>query len=151
MKDAGNVFCYCGSSATLRSNALIYNGKTYGNGMAYICLRFPSCRGSVGVHPDGKPLGTIPDAETKKLRIKVHALIDPLWKEATNGRPKKRNRGSVYGWLKRIMNMTTEECHVGNFNKADCLRALEAIAANPYIQHENKGTGQNENLQTEKI
>ena len=139
MKDIGNVACFCGSSASLRSNSLIYNGKTFGNGHAYICDRFPACRGSVGVHPDGRPLGTIPDFETKKLRIKVHALIDPLWKESDNGRPKKRNRASVYGWLKRIMGATTH-VHVGEMSKADCLRAMECIAANPYRQHRSEWT-----------
>jgi hypothetical protein len=71
------VPCYCGSPAHLRDNSLLYNGKSYGNGKAYICDRFPDCRGSVGVHPNGKPLGTIPDEETKKLRRSVHTIIDP--------------------------------------------------------------------------
>lgn len=133
------MICFCGSPATLQPNSVIYSGRSFGNGFAYVCTRFPACRGSVGVHPDRKPLGTIPDAETKKLRIEVHAIVDPLWRAATNGRPKKRNRGSVYGWLRRVMNMTPDECHIGKFTKADCLRALEAIKANPYKQHEKKG------------
>jgi hypothetical protein len=131
MKDTGNVVCYCGSRATLRPNSVIYNGKTFGNGMAYICERFPACRGSVGVHPDGRPLGTIPDQETKKLRMKVHAAIDPIWKNATNGRSKKKNRGSVYGWLRRIMG-AEHHVHVGEFSKEECLKALDLIAKNPY-------------------
>lgn len=144
MKDIGGVKCFCGSSASLRPNSLIYHGKTYGNGFAYICDQFPKCRGSVGVHPDGRPLGTIPDAETKKVRIALHALIDPLWREATNGRSKSRNRGSVYGWLRRLMGMTPEQCHVGNFTKADCLKAMALIAQNPYKQHDKIEVGTNE-------
>ena len=115
--------CFCGSSSSLRSNALIYNGREYGNGKIWLCDRFPVCRGSVGTHPDGKPLGTIPDEETKKLRIKVHSVIDPLW------RGQKKNRGSVYGWLKRI---SGKDYHNGEASKEDCLRILELIKENPY-------------------
>jgi hypothetical protein len=124
-----SVTCFCGSTASIRSNALIYNGKEYGNGKVWLCDRFPVCRGSVGTHPDGKPLGTIPTEETKRLRIKVHSIIDPLWKNANNGRKKQRNRGSVYGWLKRIYG---KEFHTGEASKEDCLRIIELIKENPY-------------------
>lgn len=131
-----SVFCYCGSPARLVSNVTVY-GREYGNGLAYVCIRWPECRGYVGCHPDGNPLGTIADQETKKLRMKVHALIDPLWKNATNGRPKKINRGSVYGWLKRIMG-GEKHIHVGEMSREDCLRALEVIPLNPYGSHYNR-------------
>lgn len=121
------IKCYCGSDASLRDNSLIYAGKSYGNGKAYICNRFPECRGSVGTHPDGKPLGTIPDSETKKLRIQVHALIDPLWKG------KKKKRGSVYGWLERIMGIKSP--HIGSFTKEDCLNTIERIKQFPYQEN----------------
>lgn len=118
--------CFCGSTTSLRSNSLIYNGREYGNGKVWLCDRFPTCRGSVGTHPDGRPLGTIPDEETKKLRIKVHGLIDPIWKS------KQAKRGSVYGWLKRITG-GTKEIHVGETTKEDCLKLIELIKANPFI------------------
>ena len=117
--------CFCGSTSSLRSNSLIYNGKEYGNGKVWLCDRFHACRGSVGTHPDGKPLGTIPDEETKRLRIKVHALVDPIWKAD------KKKRGSVYGWLKRIMG-GQKEIHMGETTKEDCLRLIDAIKNNPY-------------------
>lgn len=122
--------CYCGSTSSLRSNALIYNGKTYGNGKVWLCDRFPACRGSVGTHPDGRPLGIIPDEETKKLRIKLHAMIDLLWQNRTD-RSRSRNRGSVYGWLKRIAG---REIHMGETTKQDCLELLRLIQENPYEQ-----------------
>lgn len=130
------VNCYCGSPAKKASNATIY-GREYGNGIAWICERFPACRGYVGAHPDGRPLGTIVDQETKKLRMKVHALIDPLWKNATNGRSRKRNRGSVYGWMRRIMELD-RPYHTGELSKEECLRALEVIPKNPYRPHVEK-------------
>lgn len=115
--------CYCGSSTSIKSNALIYNGREYGNGKIWLCDRFPACRGSVGTHPDGRPLGIVPTDEVKKLRIKLHAIIDPLWKD------NKKKRGSVYGWLNRIMG---KEIHMGETTKEDCLMLMEAIKNNPY-------------------
>ena len=121
--------CYCGSSSHLDTNAKIYNGKEYGNGKIWLCDRFPDCRGSVGTHPDGSPLGSICDPETKRLRMQVHDLIDPIWQNDTT-RSKKKARGSVYGWMSRITGV--HPYHTGNLTKEQCLVALEAIANNPY-------------------
>ena len=128
MSKVDSPVCFCGSSSHLASNSLIYNGREYGNGKIWLCDRFPACRGSVGTHPDGRPLGVIPTEEVKKLRIKLHAIIDPLW-QVNNGRSKSRNRGSVYGWLNRIMG---REIHMGETTKQDCMEILEAIKLNPY-------------------
>lgn len=124
------VLCFCGSKALLQSNSIKY-GREYGNGKAWICERFPECEGYVGTHPDGSPLGTLADNQTVKLRRELHSIIDPLWMSRTD-RSKKKNRGSVYGWLRRIMNMTPDECHVGNWDAETCIEALEQIARHPY-------------------
>lgn len=129
-QEASKPVCFCGSSTTYQDSKDYYAGTSYG--MRWICDRFPACRGSVGAHPDGRPLGTIPDEETKQLRIKLHALVDPLWRDRTD-RTKKRNRASVYGWLRRIMDMTSQECHIGNFTKDQCLEALKKIEEKPYL------------------
>ncbi len=123
--------CYCGSTATLRSNALLYNGKEYGNGKAYICNRFPVCRGNVGTHPDGRPLGFIADPKTKELRIKVHAKIDPIWQDAgLEGKHRKRKRAAVYGWMSAIMGI--QSYHTAEMTADDCRRALLLIEQFPY-------------------
>lgn len=131
MKDHGGVICYCGSPAHLRPNSLLYGGKSYGNGYAYICDRFPDCRGSVGVHPNGKPLGVIPDEQTKVMRRKLHAIVDPLWQNQAY-RSRKKSRGSVYGYLRRIGGLSAEECHIGNFDADMCLKMMKLIRENPY-------------------
>lgn len=123
------ITCFCGGKGILRSNAVIY-GREYGIGKAYICENYPACDGMVGVHPNGKPLGTMINGETRKLRRAVHAAIDPLWRN--QDRAKKKARGSVYGWLQKIMGMTPKECHVGNFDADTCRRALKAIEEHPY-------------------
>jgi hypothetical protein len=126
--------CFCGSPSHLDSNAKIYNGKEYGNGRIWLCDRYPECRGSVGVHPDNRPLGTMVDLETKKLRIQIHDLVDPLWQNQTD-RPRNKARGSVYGWLARITGI--ENYHTAHLTKKQCLTTLEAIKHNPY---ENRPT-----------
>lgn len=110
--------CYCGSNTSLKSNSLIYNGKEYGNGKIWLCDRFPICRGSVGTHPDGRPLGTIPDEETKKLRRQIHALIDPLWKS------RKYSRGGVYA---RISDAIGKTYHTGETTAEECREILKTI------------------------
>lgn len=122
--------CFCGSITVYKDSKELYHGHSYG--MRWICSRFPDCKGSVGAHPDGKPLGTVPNDEDKKYRSMVHAQIDPLWQNQQ--RSKKKARGSVYGWLRRIMDMTSDECHVGNWNAETCIEALEQIAIHPYEQ-----------------
>lgn len=133
-----SVMCFCGSTASLKSNKLIY-GREYGNGKIWLCDRFPACRGSVGTHPDGRPLGTIPDAETKKLRIKVHAMIDPLWKNEFGKKRDNKIRGYVYGWLRRITGKNHDECHIGMFTKEDCLRTIELIKQEPFEDRRKNG------------
>lgn len=128
------VTCFCDSPAHLHGNEKLY-GRKYGIGYAYICDRFfetPSaCRGSVGVHPNGKPLGNIPDAQTKAMRVKLHAIVDPLWQnQAYTSR--RKARGQVYGYLQKIMRMTAEDCHIGNFSAEMCLKAMVAISETPY-------------------
>jgi hypothetical protein len=121
--------CFCGATTVYQDSKAYYHGhRSYG--MRWICSRWPECDGSVGAHPDGKPLGTVPSAEDKKYRSMLHAQIDPLWQNQE--RSKKRARGSVYGWLRRILNMTADECHIGNFNAETCIEALEQIALHPY-------------------
>lgn len=125
------ITCFCGSRGVLASNSILY-GREYGIGKAYFCERFPDCDGMVGVHPNGKPLGTMIDGGTRKWRKKVHATIDPLWQ--SQERAKKKARGSVYGWLQRITGMSAKDCHVGHFDAETCQRVLKLIEENPYEQ-----------------
>ena len=50
----------------------LYNLKFY---------KCPHCGGYVGTHKGKEtPLGVIASTEIKKNRIKIHSLLDPLWK-----------------------------------------------------------------------
>lgn len=54
----------------------------------------PECKGYVGTHPDGRPLGCIVSKEIKNARIKIHSILDPLWKQG------HMKRGQVYAYIK---------------------------------------------------
>lgn len=131
------VKCFCGSDAHLQSNSVIY-GREYGNGKAYICDRWPECDGAVGTHPDGKPLGELTNGETRKLRRKLHSIVDPLWQN--QNRTKRKARGSVYGWLQRITGLSPKECHIAMFDAETCVKVLGLIARNPYKYDEPLNT-----------
>lgn len=112
------IKCYCGGMATLKSNAEIY-GREYGNGRAWVCENFAICRGSVGTHPNGGALGTIPDPETKKLRMEVHAVIDPLWRGGKN------TRGKVYRRIAEVLGVPV--FHVGTTTAQQCREVLRIV------------------------
>lgn len=56
-----------------------------------------ACGNHVGTHyktsNPTKPLGNIPSTEIKKIRITIHALIDPIWKSG------RMPRGRLYASL----------------------------------------------------
>ena len=111
------IKCYCGGVATLQPNSVIY-GRKYGNGWAWVCENFASCNGSVGTHPDKRPLGTIPDPETKKLRMQVHAQLDPLWRSG------RFSRAKVYA---RLSDAIGRPFHTGETTAAECREVLKTI------------------------
>lgn len=121
--------CFCGAPSIYHADTIeYYNGKDYGH--RWICSRFPVCRGSVGAHPDGKPLGSIADPETKKARMQVHSLIDPLWQKEPTGRARRHKRASVYRWLARLLHI--EEYHTGNLTAQQCRELVLLILKHPY-------------------
>jgi ssDNA-binding Zn-finger/Zn-ribbon topoisomerase 1 len=102
---------FCGGLATLRDNEILYGGRSFGN--SYICENYPKCDTYVGVHKaTNKPLGTLADAELRKLRNQCHTKFDPLWKT------KKMKRKKVYEWLAKEMNL--QEAHIAEFTKEQC-------------------------------
>lgn len=99
--------------------------------MRYICVRFPDCEGSVGAHPDGKPLGSVPDPETKRLRSQLHGIVDSHWL-GLKGKEKKRARGSVYRWLMALTELDVDHCHIGMLNAKQLRKLLVLVRAYPY-------------------
>jgi hypothetical protein len=82
------------------------------------------CLNFVGTHKNSKdnnPLGAIVGSEIKKLRMEIHNIIDPLWKDEFASRKKIYLEMAIYLGLK--------EYHTANIiNKLDADKAI--VAAN---------------------
>ena len=138
-KDAPPV-CSCGAVAELVGGERIYPGfrKTASRNfwLCPYCGAYTGChmRGSYEVvRKDGEvfqqmrdgtePLGTLADAETRKLRQEVHAAFDPIWKQKNY----RTGRTKAYAILAAKMGIPMDECHVGMFDAAKCELALSVM------------------------
>lgn len=109
-----NPICpYCGKKSQKLTETQFY-GKEYKGRFVYACL---ACNASVGSHDDGSPLGRLATRELKALRIKCHALVDPLWKSRV------MSRDEVY----RVMVKRTGVRHIGEANEYECKKIIAAF------------------------
>lgn len=109
----------CGAPMELRTTWKFY----YPNGdprKFYGCSKFPECKATHGAHPNGNPMGMPGDAETKKLRIQLHDLLDPLWKK------KKMRRNEAYKLLRSLVGCR-DKIHIGELNKEQCQEAIKKM------------------------
>ena len=109
--------CFCGSGTRLFGSP--YRNKDGSRKRYWCCLRFPECKGSVGAHPNGKPLGYIADPETKKSRIAAHNAMDPLWKHGG------MNRSDLYVLIAKELGIA--ELHIGFADIELCRRVEEVV------------------------
>jgi ssDNA-binding Zn-finger/Zn-ribbon topoisomerase 1 len=109
----------CGKELVLRRSK---------HGLFWGCERYPACEASHGAHPDGSPLGVPADKETKAARIAAHAAFDRLWQAATKAGIKSARKGA-YAWLQQVLHLSSEECHIGKFDKAMCERVIAVCEA----------------------
>ncbi|HVT82267.1 MAG TPA: zinc-finger-containing protein [Phycisphaerae bacterium] len=123
----------CGAKMVLRRTQK-YKWANGEGRLFFGCSRYPDCRGTHGAHPDGSPLGTPADAETKAARIAAHTALDKIVQARGWGRDAKDNkaRHGLYIWLGRKLGIPEDkiatECHVGKFDSATC-RRVENICA----------------------
>lgn len=110
-----NACPYCHSDMILKETSK-FKYKNGQNRKFYSCIRFPSCNGIHGAHPDGKPFGVPATKEVKDLRIKAHSVFDELWK---NG---KMTRNEAYSWISKKMG---KQIHIGELDKADCEKIIQ--------------------------
>lgn len=84
-----------------------------------------SCKNFVGCHKNAnknktRPLGVIANRELKQARIKIHSIIDPIW------RNEKMKRGELYALISEELGYTY---HTGDLRNMDEARMVWAIAA----------------------
>lgn len=109
---------FCNNQAKWVENKEVY-GKNYGKSfMMWLCK---PCDAYVGCHNNTKqPLGTLANKETRKWRMKVHELLDPIWK---NG---KQSRGSVYRYITKELGLT-KQYHTGEASIEDCKKVIKLL------------------------
>lgn len=95
-------------------------------GTFYGCTRYPACRGCVGAHPDGSPVGTPADAATRRARHLTHELFDKLWRGGY------MSRKGAYAWMQEVLNMSIDEAHIGQFDIPTCRRLY--VLARGYLR-----------------
>jgi len=82
-----------------------------------------TCRNHVGCHhktaSPTNPLGVIPNAEIKKARMHLHALIDPAWQSGSF------KRGALYA---KITNKLGYQYHTAEIRSVDEARKIYKIA-----------------------
>jgi hypothetical protein len=123
----------CHRRAPLVDSTVAYKGSDYGR-LVYYC---EDCDTSVGCHAGTtKPLGTMANAELRRLRVAVHNLFDPICKMVYESRrlkdpkcSKSKVRKDCYARLAERMGIPAEMCHIGNFGDDQCRRAIEILRA----------------------
>lgn len=95
-----------------------------------LLYRCPICCSSVGTHPDGRPLGSIPTREIKGIRQKIHAALDPLWKS------KRYKRGELYAIIAKQFDL--RQYHTGEINSLEFGQRVFEYVCGLYKQNNNE-------------
>jgi len=125
MTEATVTCAECGAPMVLRRAA-----KGFKPGSSFWgCSRYPQCRATHGAHPDGQPLGTPGDPETRAWRIRAHEVFDALWKGYGGSA-----RGRAYRWLQKAMRLDEEACHIGRFTSDQCKEVVAlGLTQKPFV------------------
>ena len=123
---------YCDVQANYVDSAVVYNGRSFG--MIYLCPNYPECDARVGVETTtGRPLGTLARHELRELRKACHERFDTLWQgvspmsPGSSPRPSDMSmtRSEAYSYLRKLMGLSAEEAHIGQFDEQQCGRFLK--------------------------
>lgn len=102
----------CGAEMRLRKSK---HGPFYG------CSTWPTCDGTHGAHPDGRPKGIPANKKTRLARMRAHAVFDLIWKQ----RVKKRHQ--AYGWMRQAMGLTHSQAHIACFSEDQCEQLIQLV------------------------
>lgn len=73
------------------------------------------CDSYVGCHPGTtKPLGRLANEPLRKARMRLHAMLDPLWRSGA------MRRNDAYAMLAEGLGIAKQNCHVGMFDLTTC-------------------------------
>lgn len=89
----------------------------------YRCSAYPHCCVTHGAHPDGMPMGTPADKETRGWRIAAHGAFDRLWMQP--GACMEREQ--AYQWMMYALGLTRAQAHIGRFDAEQCRRLITKV------------------------
>lgn len=99
-----------------------YYGKDYQRNV-YVCH---SCNASIGTHGrSNRPLGTLANKELRQLRKRCHQALDVLWEGSKE--TQMMTRKDAYVWLRKTLNVTKKEAHIGKLDKRQCRIVIREI------------------------
>lgn len=107
-KGSSKVKCFCGAPMRLRDSRY---GQFWG------CSDYPKCDGIIGAHPDGSPVGTPADKETREARQRAHAAFDDWW------RSEGMERVEAYEWLEE----NGPKAHIADMDYDECEELVEMM------------------------
>lgn len=114
------VKCDKDTEARLTNGEEVYNHRTDLYELPFwIC---DTCFNFVGTHHKSdnklKPLGVIATKELKQIRIKIHNILDPLWKQG------ERDRKELYSDLSKQLGYTFHTAEIRTIEEANKILKL---------------------------
>ena len=110
---------YCNQDTKLVTGKVIYPHRPdlYDRHF-YLCK---PCNAYVGTHKKtSEPLGKPANLELRIARRKAHAALDPIWQESETIK-----RSDVYAALAKALNISRDDCHIGQFDIEMCQKVIE--------------------------
>jgi len=110
---------HCGTEGFLVTGRAVYRHLPHlYNKWFWKC---PKCGARVGCHKGTKnPLGTMARSDLRRKRHEVHLKLDLLWDN-------RRERKIIYSQLAKAMGIPLVKCHIGLFDRNECITALTKI------------------------
>ena len=116
----------CGSFARLTTRGAA-GLRSVPDAVVYVCLKYPACDSYVGCHPGSeKPLGSLADAELRRMRTKAHKAFDWFWKSG------QVNRDEAYRLLAEHLNLDYDKAHIGMLDANQCRTVVKFFGGRPW-------------------
>lgn len=97
---------------------MVMRQSKYGPFLA--CTLWPKCDITHSVHPNGTPMGTPANRQTRVARTDAHAVFDRFWQSMGWA------KSDAYRWLAQAMGIDERMAHIAHFNFNQC-KALIAV------------------------
>lgn len=114
---------YCGEEAQVVTGVTVY---PYRRDLRHLSFyHCEPCDAYCRRESDGRPFGTMANAELRAARIATHKKFDALWKSG------QVTRSEAYRWLAKQMGKEPVDTHIRLFSLGDCVAARELVDKHP--------------------